>query len=368
MRGDTPIITSVEDWHVQLNDAFKGYGGTVYSSSGSTGPSKSILYTGDVLKGAILRTQRLMALTPFSRGDKTVILWGYGLFPPAHFYTLALGEIGARVYPLGSGRNFPTELKIEELSKIHPNVIVGMPSYIVKIGEMLRADGLITGVRADLKCIVTGGEILSVRLRKKVAKIFGVPIYDHYGMLQAPMIAGECRYHRLHIINDYKPEVLTDSNTILSSGKGVLLLSSDIAWSPLEMTRLKTNDVVTLDKTSCPCGFHTPSVIIHGRANMVHKVRGQQIDFSELVRSLNDSGFEESYFFEVIKDPTDHLVVHIKREKDEIGIRAEIQKHAAISYSIQSHLDFALPLSNTGKALYFVIRQEDYNSTYDFGK
>src|SRR5690606_17150433 len=151
----------------------------------------------------------------------------------------------------------------------------------------------------------TGGEILNARLRENVAKIFGVPIYDHYGMLQAPMIAGECKDHRLHIIDEYRPEVLTSQNTISTTGKGILLLSSDTVWSPLRMNRLKTNDIVTLNEAGCRCGFRTPSIVVHGRANMVHKVRGQQIDFNELMYSLNNSGFGESYFFEVIKNPTD---------------------------------------------------------------
>jgi phenylacetate-coenzyme A ligase PaaK-like adenylate-forming protein len=349
------LTTSVEDWHVQVNGTLESYGGTVYSSSGSTGPSKSILYTSDVLKRTVLRTQHLMSLTPIVKGDKIAILWGYGLFPPAHFYTLALSEMSTKVYPLGSGRNFPTELKIKELSKIQPNTIVGMPSYILKIGEMLQKDGLIRETCANLKYIITGGEILNSKLRKKVMNLFDVPIFDHYGMLQAPMIAGECGQHRLHIVDDYEPEVLTTQNTIMPSGKGVLLLTSDTVWSPIRMSRLKTNDIVTLSRESCPCHFRTPSILIHGRANMIYKVRGQQIDFNELIQALNNSGFGENYFFEVIKDPTDHLVIHINQRCDEPKMRNEIEKHIAIKYSVQPHLNFKLPVSNTGKTRMIII-------------
>ena len=101
-----------------INDKLEKYGGIVFSSSGSTGKSKSIIYNERVIKNANRRLRELLKLTPLKHSSKIVILWGYGLFPPAYYYTMQLSRMGNRVYPLGSGKNYPTNLKLREIHKI----------------------------------------------------------------------------------------------------------------------------------------------------------------------------------------------------------------------------------------------------------
>ncbi len=52
-------------------------GGVVYSSSGSTGEARDIIYTDYVINGAARRTTELLSLVPHRlKSMKAVVLWG----------------------------------------------------------------------------------------------------------------------------------------------------------------------------------------------------------------------------------------------------------------------------------------------------
>ena len=66
-----------------INKNFASSGGVVYSSSGSTGEARDIIYTDYAINGAARRTTELLSLVPHRlKSMKAVVLWGYGLFPP----------------------------------------------------------------------------------------------------------------------------------------------------------------------------------------------------------------------------------------------------------------------------------------------
>ena len=238
-------LQSLEEWLNVINKNFVSSGGIVYSSSGSTGEARDVIYTDYVINGAARRTTELLSLVPHRlKSMKAVVLWGYGLFPPAHFYSLSMSRLGCQVYPFGSGRNFPTDPKVDKIHKISPNILVGMPSYLIKIASCLDDKRMLQNVRESLRFVVTGGEILTSDIRKRLEDMYGVRVYDHYGMLQAPMIAGDCIYGHKHISKEYTPEILTSSGHIESWGEGTLLLSSNSVWERVSMKRLNTQDRV----------------------------------------------------------------------------------------------------------------------------
>lgn len=349
--------TTISEWHKMLNHAFETTGGTVYSSSGSTGPSKSLLYTPTVFRGAVDRTKELCAAIPISNSDRVGMCWGYGLFPPAQFYTMALAECGAHVLPYGSGKNFPTELKIIRFCEEPVNGLVGMPSYLLKMAHDMKQQDVLEQCIAELKYLITGGEILDDALRLRLEELYGVPIFDHYGMLQAPMIGGECAQKNCHVASDYAPEVLRSDGTIRADGEGILLLSSPIVWAPLNLNRLLTNDVVRLSHAPCPCGIQTPTIKILGRSDHIMKVRGQKINFPAVFSILSELGVNE-YYFEIIRSPTDTITLHLQKSIDKQAVRQVLQKEISVRYDIATHTDIELPTTNTGKSTRIVVTKD----------
>src|SRR6185437_5482381 len=226
----------------------------LYSSSGSTGSGRQLLYPSSVRDGATKRAERFLELAPLQSGDLVAVLFGFGMFPPAHFYCDALANLGCQISPLGSGRNTRSDLTCEWLAQAHPHCLIAMPTYLLRLAHLLQRAGTLGSAVQKLQCLITGGEILHPSFREKLLRDFGVPVYDHYGMLEAPMIGGECSYGNMHVSSEYYCEVLS-GNSIRSSGPGILILSSLNAWGRLPMLRVFTGDEVELRNQPCACGY-----------------------------------------------------------------------------------------------------------------
>lgn len=348
---------SLEEWLSVINKNFVSSGGIVYSSSGSTGEARDVIYTDYVINGAARRTTELLSLVPHRlKSMKVVVLWGYGVFPPAHFYSLSMSRLGCQVYPFGSGRNFPTDPKVDKIHKISPNILVGMPSYLIKIASCLDNKRILQNVRESLRFVVTGGEVLTSDIRKRLEDMYGVRVYDHYGMLQAPMIAGDCIYGHKHISKEYTPEILTSSDHIESWGEGTLLLSNNSVWEGVSMKRLNTQDRVKLYK--CKCDTETTCVEVLGRDNLTYKVRGQLIDFDKLFYLLDNSGCVGDYYFEVISDPTDSIYIHIDNNVDAPNLRSLLNNTLPVKYEVLKEDSLKIPRGITEKEQRLVFRRQ----------
>jgi phenylacetate-coenzyme A ligase PaaK-like adenylate-forming protein len=250
--SSVPICTR-DAWSMQLMKQHERTPGILYTSSGTTGAGRQILYPMPVRTSAMRRAEQFLRATPIEPRDLVAVMFGFGMFPPAQFYCDALVNIGCRVSPLGSGKNMRTDLKCRWLAETNPHVLIGMPTYLLTLAHALEATNSLELCRKRMRCLITGGEVLHTSIRERLGSHFKVPIYDHYGMLEAPMIAGACSWNRLHVSSEYYCEVLIGKN-VRPSGHGVLLLSSTSPWDGIPMMRLFTGDEVELNQDSCPCG------------------------------------------------------------------------------------------------------------------
>ena len=310
---DVPV-QSLSAWRQELEKAESMLSGIVFKSSGTTGNGFRITYSNSVMEKASERARDVLMKTPIAPLDKIAIFFGYGLFPPASFYTTALVDMGCSVIPLGSGRNLPTDQKIEWFDKERISAIVSMPSYILRFSSELRNKRLLRKVQKSLKCIITGGEVLSTNLRNRIADIFNVPIYDHYGMLEAPMIAGDCEYGKMHICDGYYAEVKTSSGIQLD-GRGNLLLSSSDVWGDnIPMIRVDTGDIVKLvSMEKCSCGNTNPFLRIYGRSDYRTKIRGRHVDLRAIFEKIDQLGVLE---YQIIVDYDEALKERVRLDID----------------------------------------------------
>lgn len=343
-------IISIAEWEKQLNQHVEKNGGIMFSSSGSTGNSKNVIYDNDIICNANRRLLEVMKLTPLKEHSKIVMLWGYGLFPPAYYFTRTFSESGHIVYPLGSGKNYPTELKADRLIEILPDIVIGMPSYIIKIGELLIEKGYMDEIRKNIKFFVVGGEVLTEILRKKIENMYGCRVYDNYGMLHIPMIAAECEYSNIHLSEEFVAEVLKEDGTISDEGIGTLLLSSSTVSTGLEMNRVNTEDIVELRKVNCACGCKTKSIRVLGRSSYNIKVKGNTVDLQLLINDLDKiEEIQGKYYLEIIKNPVDEFIVHIDVKVDFEKMKPVFEKYIHFNYKISRENNITIPTTQTGK-------------------
>lgn len=350
--SDVPTM-SQDKWR-KLLLANHQAGSVMYRSSGSTGDSVEIAYSPAVIEGCARRLVELLCYVPLSSELRVAVLYGYGCFPPADFYQRAFIQIGCDVLPLGSGRNLGTEVKCRWISESPVHGLIGTPSYLFRVGRVLHQIGSLGYLRLHLKFLISGGEPLFQRRRRELEELFGVVVFDHYGMLEAPMIAGSCGVGALHFSQEYLGEVETLTG-IEETGEGQLVLSSVLAWPNCPMIRLLTGDHVILNKTPCGCGEIRPSLQVLGRVNNVRKIKGFKVSLSRLHRTLMDLSIIDYYIeLSTTPDGLERVVLVVQGYITGEEVRLAISPIIPVEVEIQVQDEIALPLGPTGKPIRFI--------------
>ena len=241
----------------------------VFRTSGSTGNPAVVLYD----KTCIEVSSAVAALRTFARkedlrvflrrGKKTA-----GIFAASGFY-LACGmsrylqlKMPRRQTKLTVDVNAPEEEIVRELNAFQPAMLSGYPSNLALLAEA-------PGLDIHPSVVITGGELLTDRVRKVLTERFGCTVQTHYSCTEGGEVACECREGRLHLNEDWVIAEPVDENGALV-GSGVLshgLLITNLANFLQPFIRYELTDRVILHDEPCPCGRHSRWLEIEGRTD-----------------------------------------------------------------------------------------------------
>ena len=241
----------------------------VFKTSGSTGNPALVLYD----KTCIAVSSAIAAFRTFARqedyraflrhGKKTA-----GVFADHGFY-LACGmsrylqlKMPGRQTKLTVDVNAPEEKIVLELNDFAPAMLSGYPSNLA-----LLADCEDLQIRPDV--VITGGELLTDAVRRKLADKFGCYVQTHYSCTEAGEIACECAEGHLHINEDWVilEPVDQDNRPV---GYGVLsdkVLVTNLANRIQPFIRYELTDRIVVHNEPCPCGKNTLWLEIEGRTD-----------------------------------------------------------------------------------------------------
>ena len=241
----------------------------VFRTSGSTGNPAVVLYDRrmiDVSSAvAAFRTfARREDFRAFMRhGRKTA-----GVFADYGFY-LACGmsrylqlKMPRRQTKITVDVNAPEAQIVRELNAFQPAMLSGYPSnlaLLADIGELR--------IRPDV--VITGGELLTDAVRKKLSDRFGCWVQTHYSCTEAGEIACECAEGHLHINEDWVIVEPVDRGG-RPVGPGVLsdrVLITNLANRIQPFIRYELTDRVIVHSEACPCGRNTRWLEIEGRTD-----------------------------------------------------------------------------------------------------
>lgn len=144
-----------------------------------------------------------------------------------------------------------------------------------------------------LRALFVGGEPLTPARRRRISRLWGVPVIEEYGSTETGSLAGECRNGRMHLWADRALFEVYDPQTgrIGAEGEGQLVVTPLFREAmPLLRYNLEDNVVVCYDE--CDCGWNLPTVQVLGRAAFGYQVGGSTITqhrLEELVFSLPES-------------------------------------------------------------------------------
>jgi len=196
----------------------------------------------------------------------------------------------------------PLEQQLEELNRFKPTVLGGYPSAIAPLVKAAEKNKL----HISPELIVTGGETVSQALRRLVRKVWGLELFDYYGLAETLVIAGECRRHQgLHIYEDAVVlEVVDEQGKPLPPGKtGHSVLLTCLFNKTLPVIRYDVGDILSVNEEPCACGTPLKRIVsLEGRKDellVLRRKNGQPVEVHPIVFESALLGMAEIRQFQI---------------------------------------------------------------------
>lgn len=168
-----------------------------------------------------------------------------------------------------------------------------------------------------LRALFTGGEPLTDARRKRISRIWGVPVIEEYGSTETGSLAGECQHGQMHLWADralfevYDP----DTGKVSTEGEGQLVVTP-LYREAMPLLRYNLEDNVSVSYRDCECGWGLPTVRVFGRSAFGYPVGDSTVTqhrLEELVFTLPDE--YEVLFWRAKAEPS-RLLVEIEVPDD----------------------------------------------------
>lgn len=241
----------------------------VFKTSGSTGNPAVVLYD----SAMIGVSSAVAALRTFAKRDdlKAFLRHGKrtaGVFADRGFY-LACGmsrylqlRMPGKQSKITVDVNAPEEEIVRQLNEFGPAMLSGYPSNLALLAE---DEGLT--IRPDV--VITGGELLTDAVRRKLTEKFGCTVQTHYSCTEGGEIACECAEEHLHINEDWVilEPVDRDNRPVGFGVQSDKVLITNLANRIQPFIRYELTDRVIVHDEPCRCGRNTRWLEIEGRTD-----------------------------------------------------------------------------------------------------
>ncbi|EYF01225.1 phenylacetate--CoA ligase family protein [Chondromyces apiculatus] len=238
-----------------------------HESSATTGEPVSAWYTNRDLSE--IRERFAQWGVGFRGGERVLVRFPYALSTIGHFVHAAAQHAGACVIPADSRTTVtPLPRVVELLRRLDITVLATLSLSAVMVAETAEMAGL--DPRRDfprLRAICCAGEPLSPSRRRLLEEIWGIPVYDNYGMTETGPQAMDCQARRLHPWQDqFLMEILDDrlEQEVAPGETGELVVTS-LTPRAMPMIRYQTGDRGRRLEEPCACG-EDATLEIRGRA------------------------------------------------------------------------------------------------------
>jgi phenylacetate-CoA ligase len=214
-----------------------------------------------------------------------MVRFPYSISAIAHTVTTAAQRLGACVVPAGARSMVsPFSRIVQLLRKLKVTVLACLPLQALLIAETAQLMGWDTRADfPDLRAICTAGELLTPGRRQTVEAIWGVPVFDNYGMTEIGAAVVACPWQRPHPLTGYFYfEILReDLKTPAESGETGQLVITTLQREGTPLVRYLTGDRARLINEPCPCGAEL-GLEVRGRADQLLTLGAGSLDLWDL--------------------------------------------------------------------------------------
>lgn len=247
----------------------------IHSSSGTTGTPVIIPYTAKDVDDWATMFARCYSMAGITNRDRIQITPGYGLWTAGIGFQAGAEKLGAMVIPMGPGN---TEKQLQFMQDVGSTVICATSSYALLLAEEIQKRGIRD--RIHLSKGIIGSERWGEKMRRTIQDIFGIELYDIYGLTEiyGPGIGISCHENNgIHYWDDFVYIEIIDPVTLkpLPDGEQGEVVITTLVKEGAPLIRYRTHDISRILPSPCPCGSHFPRIgTILGRTDDMLKIKG----------------------------------------------------------------------------------------------
>lgn len=303
-------------------------------SSGTMGKPVRVMYTERDLQRLAYNEELSFASCGVTARDVVLLTCTMDrCFVAGLAYCLGLRRLGAAVIRNGHGTLASHRAIIKS---IRPTVLVGVPSFLRKLGSYLRDHGEdpAAGPVRKLVCIgepVRGADLVPLRLGADLKDLWGADVYSTYASTECVTTFCECvaqagghLHPELAVI-----EILDEAGKRVPAGTPGEVVITPLDTEGMPLLRFATGDISVLIEAPCSCGRTSPRLgPILGRKQQLLKIQGTSVYPQAVFNALDELAGVGDYYLELRTKAglSDELVVHLA-ETARLPPRETIAEH-----------------------------------------
>ena len=274
-------------------------------SSGTTGIATKVMYTENDLKRIAYNEKKSFLSCGISEKDTVLLTCTLDrCFIAGLAYFSGLRAVGAATVRNGHGT---MQSHVRIIESLNPSIIVGVPTFIKKLGLFLRSEGIDPATTAVRKIVCIGEPLRDKNMdmlvvAKDIEEIWDARVYSTYASSEVVSTFCECEKQcGGHLHPDLAVvEIVDDDGTVLPAGDVGEIVVTPLAVEGMPLVRFKTGDISFLITDSCACGRNTPRLgPIIGRKKQMLKIKGTTVYPPALFNALTQIAAVDDYYIEI---------------------------------------------------------------------
>ena len=293
----------------------------LHSSSGTTG-NPTVVYHN---RHDLASWANLMARSLYAAGVRDTDVFqnicGYGLFTGGLGFQYGVERLGCLSIPAGAG-NSTRQIKL--MQDYGTTVAHAIPSYLGRLYDVFKEEGLDPRTATQLHTLVIGAEPHTEEHRRRIEEMFDVKAYNSFGLseMNGPGVAFECtEQNGLHVWEDAYIVEIVNPHTLqpVPDGEVGELVMTTLDRQAMPIIRYRTRDLTRFLPGDCPCGrTHRRLDRITGRTDDMFILKGCNIfpmQIEGVLMKLPEVGDDYRITLDTFDDQDEMIIeVEIKKE------------------------------------------------------
>jgi phenylacetate-CoA ligase len=217
-----------------------------------------------------------------------------------------------------------------------PTTLVGVPSFLRKLGVYLAGRGLDLPTSSVNKLVCIGEPLRDAQMQPlsvatDLEKIWGAKVFSTYASSETVTTFCECTEQAGGHLNPAlgMVEILDEDGQPVPDGESGEVVVTPFGVQGMPLIRFRTGDISFINREPCACGRTSPRLgPILGRKNQLLKVQGTSL-YPQAVFSVLDEMPEVSeYYLEVYAESalSDRLVVHLAFSNRPVAVEVVLRR------------------------------------------